>query len=80
MAMLVEVVAGPALLTLLMGGRSVLVLANTAAGLVANIGLNLTLIPPFGMTGAAIAWSASILLVNFLAVVQMRQHLGYPWV
>jgi O-antigen/teichoic acid export membrane protein len=59
-----------------MGGRSVLVLANTAAGFVANIGLNVALIPPFGMTGAAIAWSVSILLVNGLAVVQIHRVWG----
>jgi O-antigen/teichoic acid export membrane protein len=74
--MLFDVVAGPALLTLLMGGRSILVLANTAAGFAANIGLNLGLIPPFGMTGAAVAWSVSIVLVNLLAVVQVGRVWG----
>ena len=68
LAMLVDVVAGPALLTLLMGAHSRLILLDAAVGFVANIRLNVVLIPPFGMIGAAIAWSVSILLMNFLAV------------
>jgi len=75
-AMAVDVVAGPALLVLLMGGRSVLLLADSAAGFIVNMALNLILIPAYGMTGAAIAWTVSILLVNITAVMQIRHLWG----
>ena len=75
-AMLVDVVAGPALLTLLMGGRSQLVLMDSGVAFAANISLNVLLIPRFGMTGAALAWAASIVAINLLAVVQIRQLWG----
>ena len=76
MGMVVDVVAGPALLTLLMGGRSILVLGNSTAAFLANISLNVGLIPPFGITGAAVAWSVSIVLMNFLALGQVRRIWG----
>ncbi len=43
-AMSAEVIAGPALLVLLMGGRSRIILAISAFGFVVNLGLNLALI------------------------------------
>jgi O-antigen/teichoic acid export membrane protein len=76
LAVAVDVVAGPALLVLLMGGRSLLLLADSAAGFTVNIALNLILIPSYGITGAAIAWTVSILVVNFAAVLQIRRHWG----
>jgi O-antigen/teichoic acid export membrane protein len=57
---------------LLMGGRSSWQLANTGAALAANIGLNLLLVPPLGLPGAAIAWSVSIVMSNVATVVQVR--------
>jgi O-antigen/teichoic acid export membrane protein len=63
---------------LLMGGRSSWNLYNTVAGLVLNVALNLILIPRYGVTGAAMAWSASILTNNLAPLVQvwtfMRLH------
>ncbi len=61
---------------LLMGGYSVANLVIGIATLVLNIGLNLWLIPPHGMTGAAIAWAAAILFSNgatfILVLVRMK--------
>jgi O-antigen/teichoic acid export membrane protein len=54
-----------------MGGRSDLILWDSAAAFAANILLNLLLIPTHGMIGAAIAWAASIFGMNLLAVVQV---------
>ena len=71
-----EVLAGPALLALLMGGRSRRILAITALGFVVNLTLNLKLIPIWGMTGAALAWTASIVLVNTLALGQIHRLWG----
>ncbi len=76
LAMSVEVMAGPTLLTLLMGGRSRVILAISAVGFAVNLGLNVILIPRWGMTGAAIAWTSSIALVNLLALGRIRRLWG----
>jgi hypothetical protein len=34
------------------------------------------LIPPLGMTGAAIAWASSIVVQNGLPLLQIWRHLG----
>ena len=67
---------GPAGAVLLMGGKSSWNLINTIAALVVNVGLNLLLIPHLGMTGAAIAWVASIVVSNLLPLIQVRAFLG----
>jgi O-antigen/teichoic acid export membrane protein len=76
LAMLVGVSTGNVTVVLLMGGKSVWVLANTAAALAVNIILNLVLIPPFGMSGAAIAWAATGLVINVVPLAQVRRFLG----
>jgi O-antigen/teichoic acid export membrane protein len=70
---------------LLMAGRSSWHLINTALSLTINVGLNLALIPRYGMTGAAIAWTASIIAVNLAALLEVWWFLdlrpfgrGYP--
>jgi O-antigen/teichoic acid export membrane protein len=75
-AMLVNMGTGPVTTVLLMGGRSGWNLANSAGSLVLNVGLNLALIPRLGITGAAIAWAATIVGVNVAAVVQVRVLVG----
>jgi len=70
-SMLVASATGPVDVVLLMGGRSAWNLANTVVAVVANVGLNLLLIPRLGMTGAAIAWAASILANNVLPLVEV---------
>ena len=71
MAMLVATAIGPVDQVLIMAGRSTWVLANSIVSLVANIALNLALIPPLGALGAALAWSLSILLSNLIPGVQL---------
>jgi O-antigen/teichoic acid export membrane protein len=67
LAMLVNTGTGSTGVLLLMSGRSGLMLAFLAAGLGANVGLNLWLIPahgPFGgLVGASIAWMVTILIM-----------------
>jgi O-antigen/teichoic acid export membrane protein len=70
-AMLVATAIGPVDMVLLMAGRSVWNLVNTAVAMIANIGLNLWLIPRLGLTGAAIAWAVSILLNNLLPLMEV---------
>ncbi|WP_328994653.1 polysaccharide biosynthesis C-terminal domain-containing protein [Kribbella sp. NBC_01245] len=64
--------AGSAQTILLMGGRSSHQLANKSAMLALNVALNLILVPRVGITGAAIAWAACILLDTLLIVWQVR--------
>ncbi len=73
LGMLVDVLAGPALLALLMGGKSRLVLVDSAVAFSVNIALNIALIPSFGMVGAACAWAASVVIINLLALIQIRK-------
>jgi O-antigen/teichoic acid export membrane protein len=76
--MLVATAVGPIDMVLLMAGKSRWNLANTVVALGLNVGLNLLLIPRWGITGAAIAWSASILANNLLPMTQvwlsLRMH------
>ena len=75
-SMLVATLVGPVDMVLLMAGKSSWNLLNTVAAIVANVTLNLLLIPRYGMTGAAVAWSASILLNNLLPLVQVWRLIG----
>jgi len=75
-AMLVNLATGNVTVVLLMSGRSALNLANAFASLVLNATLNAVLIPAYGMTGAALAWAASILFINLAPLVQVRLGLG----
>jgi O-antigen/teichoic acid export membrane protein len=75
LAMLVGVGTGNVSVVLLMGGKSVWNLANTAAAFLVNVLLNLLLIPILGMTGAAIAWAASLLVNNLLPLAQVGRSL-----
>ena len=83
-AMLVATAIGPIDMVLLMAGRSRWNLINTVIALVVNVGLNLLLIPRWGIAGAATAWSASILVNNLLPLAQvwvsLRMHpFGRGW-
>jgi O-antigen/teichoic acid export membrane protein len=75
-AMLVATAVGPVDMVLLMAGKSSWNLMNTLLALVVNVVLNLLLIPPFGMKGAAIAWAASILTNNLLPLYQVHRAFG----
>jgi O-antigen/teichoic acid export membrane protein len=57
---------------LLMSGRSMWTLFNSMIGLGINVGLNLWLIPKYGMEGAALAWSASIVFNNLAGIIEVK--------
>ncbi len=70
---------------LLMGGGSALNLVSAGLALALNIGLNLLLIPRYGINGAAIAYASSLLLDNIVTTtavwLKLRLHpfgSGYP--
>ena len=74
--MLVATAVGTVDMVLLMGGKSSWNLFNTVVALSSNIVLNLLLIPRYGGTGAAIAWSSSIIFTNLLPLGQVWKFLG----
>ncbi|MCW2947973.1 MAG: polysaccharide biosynthesis protein [Actinoallomurus sp.] len=76
MAMLLATGSGPVDVMLLMAGRSALSLANNAAALTVDLALNVALIPRLGLTGAATAWAAALVVGNVLPLVQVRRLLG----
>ena len=67
---------GSAEMILLMSGRSGINLLNTSLLVVVNLGLNLLLIPKYGITGAALAAAISLKLVNLLRIIEVRFLLG----
>jgi O-antigen/teichoic acid export membrane protein len=78
-AMLVATSCGPVDSVLLMGGRSVLSLINTGLALLVNVGLDLWLVPRYGVTGAAAGWGVAILVNNLLPLWQVnRYHRMHP--
>jgi len=76
LAMLVATVCGPVDSVLLMGGRSVWSLLNTGSALAVTVALDLVLIPTMGVTGAAWAWAAGILVNNLLPLFQVHRFMG----
>ena len=76
LAFLVDAVTGPVGHVLTMSGRSALNLVNNSIALVSNLGLNLLLIPRFGILGAALSWSVVIAGVNLARVLQTRALFG----
>jgi O-antigen/teichoic acid export membrane protein len=76
MAMLIGVGTGNVTVVLLMGGKSVWALANTTIALLVNVVLSILLIPPLGITGAAVAWGASVVVNNVVPLWQVWRFLG----
>jgi O-antigen/teichoic acid export membrane protein len=75
-AMLFNIGTGNVTVVLLMAGKSVWNLGNALIAFVINLGLNLLLIPRLGITGAAIAWTVSIVWENLAPLVQIRRAFG----
>ena len=67
----VAILLGPSTATLGGLGRTRSVLRWTVVSTVANIGLCFLLIPPYGMIGAAVAWSVARLLFPGLALIEV---------
>ena len=75
LTMLVATSCGPVDTVLLMGGRSILSLINTGLALTVNVGLDLWLIPRYGITGAAFGWMAAIVVNNLLPLAEVQRFL-----
>ncbi len=70
-AMLVATGCGMVDMVLNMAGRSLWNLGNVALGTTVFVVLDLLLIPPFGIKGAAIGWAVAILVNNLLPLSQI---------
>ena len=71
-----HVLMGPIGQNLVIFGRPRLLLVNNTAGLLLNIGLNLLLIPQYGINGAAAATSVTFVFLNILALLQVYRISG----
>jgi len=70
---LINVATGLNGMLLIMTRNERALLKAVAASAVANIGLNLLLVPGWGMSGAAIANTSSIILLNVIATVSLHR-------
>lgn len=68
---------GPVDILLVMSGKSTWSLWNSAIAFGLNVGLNLLLIPIWGLDGAALAWAVSRVAANLIPLVQVRVTLGF---
>jgi O-antigen/teichoic acid export membrane protein len=75
-AQAINLATGNVLVLLLMAGKSWMNLVNAFVALAVNIGVNLVLIPRYGMNGAAVAWAVSIIGANLAALVEVKLLLG----
>ncbi|WP_205325200.1 lipopolysaccharide biosynthesis protein [Glycomyces sp. YM15] len=75
-AMMISSACGVVDSMLAMAGKTSWQLIDVSISLVVNVGLNLALIPSMGVVGAAIAWSAAVLVNNLIPLVQLWRTFG----
>ena len=71
LTMLLATACGQVDMVLVTTGRSSWSLANGLLAVAVNVGVDIALIPEYGITGAAIGWSAAIVLTNLLPLAQI---------
>lgn len=80
LALLLTMSTGPVSILLVMGGKSGWTLINSVVALGVAVGLNLWLVPLYGINGAAIAWAISMAYSQIAMLIQVRVFLGLsPW-
>jgi O-antigen/teichoic acid export membrane protein len=70
-SMLIATACGMVDLVLTMGGKTTWNLANVLGALTINVTLDIILIPPYGIMGAAIGWAAAIVFNNVVPLAQI---------
>jgi O-antigen/teichoic acid export membrane protein len=70
-AMLLATACGQVDMVLIASGRSSWSLMNGLLAVGANVGLDLALIPRYGIVGAAIGWAVAIALTNVVPLIQL---------
>lgn len=71
LAMLLSTACGQVDMVLITTGRSSWSLANGLLAVVVNVGVDLLLIPKYGITGAAIGWAVAIVVSNLMPLAQL---------
>jgi O-antigen/teichoic acid export membrane protein len=71
LTMLLSMACGLVDVVLITAGRSSWSMVNGLLAMVVNVVLDVTLIPPYGITGAAIGWSAAIVVANLMPLTQL---------
>ncbi len=71
LTMLVATACGQVDMVLITTGRSSWSLANGLMAVFVNVGLDLLLIPRYGITGAAIGWAVAIIITNLVPLAQL---------
>jgi O-antigen/teichoic acid export membrane protein len=71
LSMLVATACGQVDMVLITTGRSSWSLYNGLLAMVVNVGVDIALIPHYGITGAAIGWAAAIGVTNLMPLVQV---------
>jgi O-antigen/teichoic acid export membrane protein len=71
LTMLLQTACGQVDMVLVTAGRSYWSLVNGLLAVGINVGLDVLLIPRYGITGAAIGWSAAIVVANLVPLVQL---------
>lgn len=71
LTMLVATACGQVDMVLITTGRSSWSLANGLTAVGVNVGLDVLLIPRYGITGAAIGWAAAIIVTNLVPLAQL---------
>ena len=71
LTMLVATACGQVDMVLITTGRSSWSLANGLMAVGLNVGLDVLLIPRYGITGAAIGWAAAIIITNLVPLAQL---------
>ena len=80
LTMLLWAACGQVDTVLITAGRSGWSLANGLMALIVNVGLDVLLIPRYGITGAAIGWSAAIVVSNLTPLAQLAfSYRLYPF-
>ncbi len=75
LTMLLATACGQVDMVLITAGRSSWSLANGLLAVLLNVGLDLLLIPRYGITGAAIGWAAAIIVTNLIPLTQLAAAL-----
>ncbi len=73
---LINAAAGPSGVVLIMTKHELVAARAVGAGALANFVLAILLVPPFGVTGSAIAFATSLVLWNLALIVIARRRLG----
>ncbi len=76
LAMLVGTACGMVSMVLEMAGNTGIAFTQTMIALVANVAVDIVLIPKMGPLGAAIGWAVSILLNNLLPLARLNRAYG----